>query len=96
MNIWVSIIIYLYLQQRQVSYEIFALIMGDIVKLHVQVCKGNCSPFIIRSKLQVFEVPHVCHIRIVCAIVSEYFDIYPIEKIYAEGLVTNTCFARVE
>jgi len=63
------------------------LIMGGIVKLHVQVSKGSISLCIIRYKLQVSKVPQISNIHIVGALVSEERDTHQLKKIYAERLV---------
>lgn len=54
------------------------LIMGGIVKLHVQVCKGSGSPCIIRDRLKISEVPQISDIHIGGTLVSEEHDTHQV------------------
>lgn len=94
---------YLYLKQIQVFDHVFGLMMGSIIKLRVQVCNYNYSPCIIRYRLLVSEVLQVCHVHIVCALVSEECDTHQVGQIDVDYLVTlllhlryvTSCFLKM-
>lgn len=85
---------YLYLKKIQAFDRVFGLMMGSIIKLHVQVCNYNYSPCIIRYRLLVSKVPQVCHVYIVCALVSEERDTHQVGQIDVDNLVTLLLYLR--